>query len=100
MDNVQLQYLPPDLKDRYSKLEQVFNSPGWALIVEFANTRFIEAQNRQLNAPNWDTAVLNRGAAFAYAAVENLRESTEQEFAAIAQANAELELQEDEFDHE
>lgn len=100
MDLEQLKYLPPALKDRFNKLEAVFNMPGWALIVEFAKQRAEEARTRQLHAQNWDTALLNRGAAYAFGMLETLQETTENEFSAIAAANAERAQLEDEAEHE
>jgi uncharacterized protein YbaP (TraB family) len=100
MDLEQIKYLPAELKDRYRKLEAVFNEPGWELIVELAMQRFEDARARQLSAQNWDAALLNRGAAHAYAMLANLRETTEQEFAAIADAERDRHMLGIEAEHE
>lgn len=100
MNLEQIKHLPDDAKERFRKLESVFNSPGWDLVMEWAKTRRTEAQNRQLSAGTWDHALINRGAGYAYAELESIREVTEAEFAAIAEQNAELALQENEAEYE
>jgi hypothetical protein len=100
MNLEQIKHLPDGDKERFRKLESVFNSPGWELVMDWAKTRRADVQNRQLSAGSWDHALLNRGAGYAYAELENLRELTEAEYAAIAQHNAELVLQEDEAEYE
>jgi hypothetical protein len=100
MDMNQLRHLPQELKADFSKLEQTFNTPGWALVVETAKKLAEEARQRQLHAQNWDIALLNRGAAFAYERLAALQESTENEFASIAAVNAEAVKARDEVDFE
>jgi hypothetical protein len=100
MNLEQIKNLPDGMKDRYSKLEAIFNSPGWDLVIEWAKARREGAEQRQLHASVWDHVLVNRGAGFAYAELETLRDTTEAEFAALAEAEAERLLQEDEFEHE
>ena len=100
MNTEQIKHLPDELKDRWRKLEKVFDSQGWALIEELAQQRRDDARNRQLNANTWDIALVHRGVALAYNELANLREVTEHEFAAISAANAEVEALQDEIDHE
>jgi spore maturation protein CgeB len=96
MDLDQIKYLPDPLKDRYAKLERVFQSDGWALVVDFAKQRATEAQARIVNASTWEDVLLNRGRLQVYAELATLNDTTEAEFAQLAEnAKAQTE-QEDE----
>ncbi len=100
MDLEQTKYLPNEEKQRYAELERLFALPGWARVMAFITAQRESAQQRELSAQTWDNALLNRGARFAFGALETFQEATEQEFAAIAQANAEREELQDESEHE
>lgn len=100
MDLDQIKYLPDPAKDRFAKLERVFQSDGWPLIVEFAKQRAVEAQQRILSAGSWDEVVLYRGRLQVYAELATLAETTEQEFAQIAETNKAAAEQDDEVKFE
>jgi hypothetical protein len=100
MDLEQIKHLPDDMKQRYSDLERMFSTPGWALIEETFKQRAEGHQQRELSSQNWDHTLLNRGARLAFQELANLREATEQEFSAISEQQALRAQLEDEIDHE
>lgn len=100
MNLEQIKNLPDEMKERYAHLERLFRQPGWALVMEWANARRAEAENRQLHAGNWDIVLLNRGAAVALAALESFEATTEQEYTAVAEASSERALLDDEAEYE
>lgn len=100
MDLAQIQSLTDGQKARFAKFERLFNEPGWGLVVEHAKLRAEEAAQRVLSAPNWDTTLINRGARAVYIEIANLQESLEQEFSALAEANAERQMTDDEVKFE
>jgi hypothetical protein len=100
MNLEQIKHLPDEMKERYAQLERLFRMPGWAVVMDWAKARRAEAETRQLHAGNWDAVVLNRGATLAFAALETLESTTEQEFAAAAEAGAERSLLDDEAEYE
>lgn len=100
MDQEQLSYLTDQQKERWQILENLFAHPGWNLIVQFLE---IEAENQNIraaNAASWDENRLAVGARAAYAQLAKLAESTEHEFALLAEQAREAALAEDEGDFE
>ena len=100
MDLEQIQHLTDEQKARYLELERTFDSPGWKLVEEFALQRRDDAVARVLFAKSWDEHQVFSGAKDAFAIFVNLRESTENEFAALAAANAEVARTKDEEEYE
>jgi hypothetical protein len=88
MDLEQIKFLDDGQKDRYMKLQRVFESDGWALIEQQMRNAAAAATDRILNAQTWDQSNLNRGARFVYNEVATLRETTDIEFAQLAAAQA------------
>jgi hypothetical protein len=84
MDLEQINLLPAEMKDRYAKLERTFDSPGWALIMEWAASQHAAHQAAELNSKSWEDTLLNRGARTAYGVMQMLQKYSEQEFEAAA----------------
>jgi hypothetical protein len=97
LNEVQLSLLTDQQRERYSKLESLFEHPGWKIVQEFADTSASAQAQRALEAPNWDQHRLATGARHAFAQVASLQEVTENEFANLAaqSAQAREELDED-----
>jgi hypothetical protein len=100
LDQDTLKYLPPHDKERYSKLEKLFGSEGWAEIERWAVVNRMMSVERQLNATSWEQNRVAFGARQAFEMLEQLRESTEREFIQMAEdAKAAIDS-EDAYDNE
>lgn len=85
MNLSQLQALNDAEKDRYMALGRLFEHPSYKFLMEWAQLNVNECLSRELNAPSWDTVLLQRGARLAYANLVNLETLTEAEFEGIAE---------------
>lgn len=93
MDLEQINMLSNDAKGKYMALMRLFDQPGFKYLVEWAKAQVIDCTSRELNAPNWDIALLSRGARMAYTNFVEIEKLTESEFSAAAdEAKAALDL--------
>ena len=100
MDQNQINALTPGQKERYSKLESLFEHPGWAIVEQWAQLNADEHRDRAAFAQTWDANRVSVGARTAFALVVNLRNATEAEFAQLAADAAATTLIEDELENE
>jgi hypothetical protein len=100
MDLEDIQHLTDAEKDRYLKLERLFDSDGWKLVEEWATQQRENATARLVSATSWDQHRLLTGARLVYAELEGLRETTESTFASLASANKEAKLVSEEEEYE
>lgn len=84
MELEQLKLLSPEQKDKYMRLERLFEQPGWDDIERWALVNRMASAERQLNAQNWDQNRVAHGARLAFEMLENLKAATEHEFEALA----------------
>lgn len=87
MDLEQLNYLTDQQKARYSQLENMFETPGWKLVEDFANRNAEEQYQRAASARDWNEHRLATGARAAFITIARLRDTTEVEFAQLAEEN-------------
>lgn len=59
-------------RDRFVKLQETFETPGWKLIVEYANAQVIQHGIAGANAASWDDCLLHRGERVAWDRVAKL----------------------------
>jgi hypothetical protein len=85
LDLEQINLLPNDMKNRYMLLEKLFDHAGFKFLIEWAKAQSNDQMQRELNAPNWESVVLARGARMAYNNFVNIEDFSEREFAEIAQ---------------
>lgn len=85
MDLEQLARLDDASKERYVKLERMFDTPGWAIIEEWAKTNAQQQLLQGAYAGTWEANRMAAGARLVYESVASLRESTEAEFVAKAE---------------
>jgi hypothetical protein len=100
VDLDKLKHLTDTQKDSFLKLERTFQSDGWQLVEEWAAAQEETAKDRVQNATSWDDFRLFKGAQQAFSLIRNLRETTEQQFEQLADANAEQVELEDEVQFE
>lgn len=96
MDTDKLKHLTDEQKDRFFKLERLFESPGWALVQEWAQAQRENVTSRLISANTWEQNRLMSGARSAFMLLENLQNATEAEFEALADANESAQLASDE----
>lgn len=84
MDLDRLKLLDPEQKERYMRLERLFEQPGWQDVLKWALVNKVSALGRELNALNWETNREYHGARLAFEMVQGLQDSTELEFEAMA----------------
>jgi hypothetical protein len=100
VDLEKLKHLTDDQKGRFVQLERLFTSDGWSLVEEWAAEQHGSALARVVSATTWEANRQAFGAAQAFAAVRSLREASEAEFEAMADANAQSVVEEDEARYE
>lgn len=100
MDLNQLKYLTPDQKDRYVTLERMFEGKGWSVIEAWAKTNAVQQMERAAFAGNWEDHRMATGSRLVYEQIVNLRESTENEYVALAEQAMLAIAEEDELEHE
>jgi len=100
LNELQLSFLNDEQRDRYNKLEDLFDHPGWKILEEFAQASVTAQAQRALNASNWNEHQLATGARFAFMQMLQLPEVTENEFANLAAQAAAAQEEDDELDYE
>lgn len=87
MDLDQLRFLTDAQKDQYMRFERLFDAEGWNDIEKWAQANGEEAIQRQLNATTWDQTLVARGMLVVFKMVRDLRETTQREYAHMAEEN-------------
>lgn len=82
-------YLNDSDKDRLAKLESLFNSDGYSILIEWAQSNYDAAKRTVLAAQTWPENRVATGAMLAYAELLRVQDRTVQEFEALAEANQE-----------
>lgn len=95
LDQDQLQYLTDEEKARLMRLQNLFSTDGWTLVVKLMEQWAQEAHNRAADSTSWEQNRLNIGLRAAYAQVANLEKATAQEFIALADGRREKALEAD-----
>lgn len=83
-------YLNDSDKDRLAKLESLFNSDGYSLLVEWAQSNYEAAKRNVLAAQSWPENRVATGAMLAYGELLRVQDRTIQEFEAMAEATKEV----------
>jgi hypothetical protein len=96
----QLKWLNDPQKERYMFLQRFFESDYWDFFKSWATHGLQEADNRLLNAQQWDHNRLAMGARLAFMSMLNLEASTDAEFSQYAAEAAESVKQEDEVENQ
>lgn len=100
LNELQISLLDDQQRERYNALEKLFESPGWKIIQEFAETSAQAQADRALAATDWPTNRTAIGARAAFIQVANLQQITEIEFSNLAAQAAAAQEDEDEIDYE
>lgn len=100
LNEVQLSLLTDEQRDRYSKLEKLFEHPGWKIVQEYAQAGVTSQGMRAMNAINWNEHQQATGARLAFAQVASLPDVTHTEFANLAAEAALAQEEADEIDYE
>lgn len=100
MDLEHLALLDDDQKDHYVKYERMFDTPGWALIEEWARLNSQQQFMRAAYAGSWEENRIALGARLVYEQIANLRNTTEAEFMAKAEQALLNTAFEEELEHE
>lgn len=85
MDLEQLARLNDAEKDRYVKLERMFDTPGWKIVEDWARQNAQQQMLRAAHATSWEQHQMATGARLVYETVASLRDTTEAEFTAKAE---------------
>jgi hypothetical protein len=100
LNELQLSLLTDEQRDRYAKLESLFEHPGWDIVKEYAQAGAVSQGQRAMNATSWPEHQQATGARYAFAQVASLPEVTYTEFANLAAEAASVQEEEDEIDYE
>lgn len=100
MDQDLVKYLPPEQAERYGRLEKLFGEAGWQEIERWAVVNKVLSVDRQLNATTWEQSRVAYGARQAFEMLEQLRESTEKEFAQMAEDARAAKEEQEAYDNE
>lgn len=94
MDTMEvLKNLDSGQQERFMKLEKLFETEGWALVVDWAKAKAEDAKSRAAHSSSWEENRVFVGQEAVYLMVANLQSSSDAEFAALAEANAVSELE-------
>jgi hypothetical protein len=100
LNEVQLSLLTDEQRERYAKLEDLFDHPGWEIVKQYAEAGVASQGMRAMNATSWAEHQQATGARLAFQQVAALPEISYNEFASLA-AEAAFEQEEaDEIDYE
>jgi hypothetical protein len=84
MDMELLQHLSAEQKDKYAKLDRLFGSEGWELVMQWARLNFDEASLRCATVNTWEENRVAVGQRLAFYKLGTLAETTENEFTELA----------------
>lgn len=84
LDLETIKYLDDSQKNRYAKLERLFDSEGWKLVVKLFGELSTMAMERAANAQTWEDNRFAAGQRFAYTHFTKLEDVTEAEFQKLA----------------
>lgn len=100
LNELQLSLLTDEQRDRYNKLESLFEHPGWKIVEEYAQAGVTSQAQRAMNAQSWPEHQQATGARLAFSQVAQLPDVTHTEFANLAAEAALVREEEDEIDYE
>jgi N-acyl-L-homoserine lactone synthetase len=84
MDLESIKYLDDSQKNRYAKLERLFDSDGWKLVVKLFAELAEMTKERCIDAHTWEANRFAAGQLWGYIHVTKLEEATEAEFQQMA----------------
>lgn len=100
LNEVQLSLLTDDQRERYAKLESLFEHPGWQIVQEYAQAGVASQAQRAMNATSWNEHQQATGARLAFSQVAALPDVTHAEFSNLAAEAAMVQAEDDEIDYE
>lgn len=100
LNELQLSLLTDEQRERYNKLESLFEHPGWQIVSEYAQAGVTSQGLRAVNAQSWAEHQQATGARLAFAQVASLPDVTDTEFANLAAEAASIQEEADEIDYE
>ncbi len=83
---------------RYVAFQETFESSGWPLVIEWAQVKTLEAMQEASVAPTWEQTLIARGRRQVWEEIQNLATMFMNEFALVAQQNAEAQEVDEEVD--
>ena len=100
LDLEEINVLPKETRQRYMLMEKLFEHPGFAYLIKWANHNAEEQKVRALTAQTWEQTLFARGAMQAFINFANLEEISEAEFKGVVDSirnagSAEAELDTD-----
>jgi hypothetical protein len=99
-----IKYLDDSAKNRYAKLERLFDSDGWKICVKLFGELAEMAKDRAANAQTWEDNRFAAGQRYAYTHFTKLEDVTEAEFQKLAdeakEAASKIDSSEDEQEYE
>lgn len=84
MDLESIKFLDDGAKNRYAKLERLFDSDGWKIVMKLAEELSAMSMERAANAQTWEDNRFAAGQRFAYTHFTRLEDVTEAEFQKLA----------------
>lgn len=100
MDLEQIQFLDPEQKETYMRLERLFETPGWTDLMKWALVNKMATAERQLNASNWEQNRVAYGARLAFDMLTEFEKATEMEYEHIAASAQEAAQTDEALDNE
>lgn len=85
MELDQIKYLDDGMKNRYAKLERLFDSDGWKLVMLLCAEWSEQSKERAASAQTWEDNRFAAGQRMAYFHLTKLEEATEREFIQLAE---------------
>lgn len=100
LNELQISLLTDEQRQRYNALEKLFDSQGWQIVQEFAQTSAEAQAVRALDAQDWASNRTAIGARAAFIQIASLQQITETEFSNLATQAAATQEEEDEIAYE
>lgn len=104
MDQEQLNYLTPQQRERYLKMQSLFEQPGWAIVQEWAQVNIKDALERGANSHSWEANRIAWGERLVYEILAQMEDINEREYTTLADQNRaeaeEEQILETELEHE
>ena len=100
IDTETLKHLPDEYKARLVAFEEMFRTPGFKQLMDWAKATAEEKKARTLLARNWDEYVFSRAEWSTFEDFTRIEEATYQEFETIALAAREQQIEEVELEYE
>lgn len=87
MDQEQIKYLTDEQRDRYKKMADLFEMPGWEVLKNWARINADEARDRGASATSWEMNRIAFGERIVYDIIKQLDEINEREYSVLADEN-------------